>query len=94
MGYGNRLSLNKTDKMKKFLFLAILIIGTASSFISLDKVIKTPQEPTILEKVANANGFQNWKNVKELKFTFNVDRDTSHFERTWIWKPKPMTLPP
>ncbi len=88
MEYGIRLSLDKTDKMKKFLFLAILIIGSASSFVSLDNVIKTPQKPTILEKVANANGFQNWKNVKELKFTFNVDRDTSHFERTWIWKPK------
>lgn len=45
------------------------------------------QELNILEKVANAHGFQSWKNVKEIKFTFNVDRDTSHFERTWIWKP-------
>ena len=41
-----------------------------------------------MEKVAYAHGFENWKNVDELAFTFNVDRDTSHFERTWIWKPK------
>ena len=46
------------------------------------------QEETILLKVANANGFNNWKNVKEIKFTFNVDRDTTHFERDWTWKPK------
>jgi len=46
------------------------------------------QEETILEKIAIANGFDNWKTVEEIKFTFNVDRDTSHFERTWIWKPK------
>ena len=46
------------------------------------------QEQNVPEKVANAHGLENWKNVKEIKFTFNVDRDTSHFERTWIWKPK------
>lgn len=40
------------------------------------------------EKIANANGFENWKNVSELHFTFNVDRDTTHFERTWTWNPK------
>lgn len=45
-------------------------------------------ELTVLEKIANANGIGNWQNVDELQFTFNVDRDTSHFERTWIWKPK------
>lgn len=46
------------------------------------------QEETILKKIANANGFENWKTIEEIKFTFNVDRDTGHFERTWIWKPK------
>ncbi len=46
------------------------------------------KELTLLEKIAYANGYENWKKVEELKFTFNVDRDTSHFERTWVWKPK------
>ena len=46
------------------------------------------QESSILEKIANAHGYENWKNIEEIKFTFNVDRDTSHFERTWIWQPK------
>ena len=51
--------------------------------------ITTPEPvQTILEKVAYAHGFENWKNVNTLKFTFNVDRDTTHFERDWIWKPK------
>ena len=40
------------------------------------------------EAIAYANGFKNWNNVKEIKFTFNVDRDTVHFERSWAWKPK------
>ncbi len=44
---------------------------------------------TIVEKIAQANGMDNWKSVEELKFTFNVDREGSpHFERSWIWKPK------
>ncbi|SEM20137.1 hypothetical protein SAMN04487910_4416 [Aquimarina amphilecti] len=44
--------------------------------------------PTTAEAIANANGFENWKKVKEIKFTFNVDRDSSHYERSWTWKPK------
>jgi hypothetical protein len=45
-------------------------------------------ELTILEKVANAHGFENWKKVNELKFTFNVDKDSNHFERDWTWNLK------
>lgn len=40
------------------------------------------------EKIANANGFENWKNVSEISFTFNVNRGENHFFRSWIWKPK------
>ncbi len=43
---------------------------------------------TTAEAIAYANGFQNWDKVKEIKFTFNVDRDTVHSERSWSWKPK------
>lgn len=47
------------------------------------------KEATIVEKIAKANGMDNWNSVEELKFTFNVDKDGSpHFERSWIWKPK------
>ncbi|MGI9547014.1 MAG: hypothetical protein ACR2MM_07250 [Flavobacteriaceae bacterium] len=44
-------------------------------------------ELSVLEKVAKAHGYDHWKNVRELSFTFNVDRDTAHFERSWKWKP-------
>ncbi|WP_298320118.1 hypothetical protein [uncultured Aquimarina sp.] len=43
---------------------------------------------TTAESIANTNGFEHWKNVKEIKFTFNVDRDSSHYERSWNWKPQ------
>lgn len=75
--------------MKKYFFIISIIFITTSGFIVSNAAKNTTaQEETILQKIANANGFQNWKNVEELKFTFNVDRDTSHFERSWTWKPK------
>lgn len=46
------------------------------------------KELTIAEKIAKANGIDNWKNVTEIQFTFNVDRTDSHFERSWAWNPK------
>ncbi|MGO3182294.1 MAG: hypothetical protein ACTIJ9_05620 [Aequorivita sp.] len=38
-------------------------------------------------KIANASGFENWKNVQTIAFTFNVDRQGNHSSRSWIWKP-------
>lgn len=72
--------------MKQYLLGLVLIITVSTGFTLIDA--KDIQEPTILEKIANASGFENWKNVTELKFTFNVERDTAHSERTWIWKPR------
>lgn len=72
--------------MKKYILafavFALLLVGFKS--ITPNNV----QAESILEKVANAHGLENWKNVEEIKFTFNVDRDTTHFERDWVWKPK------
>lgn len=48
----------------------------------------TPQELTVAEKIANANGYQQWDSVNEIHFTFNVDTDSMHFERQWKWFPK------
>ena len=71
--------------MKKLLFITAILFLTTSSFIYNETLF---QEENILEKIAHANGFENWKNVEEIKFTFNVDRDTTHFERNWTWNPK------
>jgi hypothetical protein len=70
--------------MKKLLlFSSILILVTNC------KTDKKPENPiveeSVLEKVANAHGIEHWNKVKEIRFTFNVDRDTSHYERHWIW---------
>lgn len=74
----------------KIIFIYACIIVTAMSCKSDKKEIVKPIEEnlTIAEKIAKANGFENWKDVSELNFTFNVDKDTTHFERSWSWKPK------
>jgi len=73
--------------MKKSLML-ILLVTFAFSCKQKEENKVREKEWSTAEKIANAHGLENWKNVSELQFTFNVDRDTTHFERSWIWKPK------
>lgn len=50
---------------------------------TLNKSLSVP------EKIANAHGFENWKDVAEVKFTFKVDRDSVKGKgRSWVWQPK------
>ena len=76
--------------MKKLLFISATLAITLLSCKTEKKQesVEPEKELNILEKVAHAHGYDNWKDVSSLKFTFNVDRDSSHFERTWLWKPK------
>ncbi|MCW5517696.1 hypothetical protein [Muriicola sp. Z0-33] len=76
--------------MKKYLFLIVLTTLLSVGCKTDKKVEPEPveKELTVLEKIATANGIENWDNIEELKFTFNVDRDTMHFERSWIWNRK------
>lgn len=81
----------KTTTMKaifKPLFLLLIVISACKGEKKTDTTDQQTEEPGILEKVALAHGYDHWDAVEELRFTFNVDRDTSHFERSWIWKPK------
>ncbi|GAA3610128.1 hypothetical protein Q4Q39_16725 [Flavivirga amylovorans] len=74
--------------MKKFILIALIIsVSVSSCKQKQEKAIET-KPLTIAEKIANAHGFENWKHVTSINFTFNVDKDSIHFERTWIWKPK------
>ncbi|AUC82375.1 hypothetical protein [Lacinutrix sp. Bg11-31] len=67
--------------MYRLLIICLLIFSSCKK--------ETPQkEYTLAQKIANAHGFENWDKVKEFYFSFNVDKDSSHFGRSWIWKPK------
>ena len=72
-----------------FLVICLSISFLACKTEPKKTVVAEPEPPkSILEKIAIAHGYENWKTVKEFHFTFNVDRDSTHFERSWIWKPK------
>ncbi len=50
---------------------------------SLDSVVNI----STAHRIANANGFENWKDVQAIAFTFNVERNGNHFSRSWFWNP-------
>ena len=66
--------------MKKF----ILILFAICLNVSCKQEKNTPPEIkplTVAQKIANAHGFENWKHVSEITFTFAGNRN-------WLWKPK------
>jgi hypothetical protein len=76
----------------KYSSLFIFALVSLLSCKSNDKENPTKEEAqplSIAQKIANAHGFENWKNVSEVKFTFKVDRDTIKGSgRSWTWFPK------
>lgn len=57
----------------------------ATDYLPTDDM--TPEEDAAWQ-IAKANGAENWDKVKEVHFTFNVDRNGNHMERSWVWKPQ------
>lgn len=82
------LPLHKTLQMKNFLLCLLLISTIFSCKQSENKEQVKIESQSVQQKIASANCIDNWKYVKEIQFTFNVDRDTTHFERAWTWNPK------
>ncbi|TCK67315.1 hypothetical protein DFQ05_1089 [Winogradskyella wandonensis] len=73
-----------------FTILCICLLAVScKSDKKQDAVDNVKEELSIAQKIANAHGFENWKNVTEVQFTFQVDRDTIKGSgRTWSWLPK------
>ncbi len=61
---------------------------TKETKIESKTISEEKKELTIPEKIAQAHGFDNWANINQIEFTFNVDRGENHFERAWMWQPK------
>ncbi|WP_439151466.1 hypothetical protein [Winogradskyella sp.] len=69
--------------------ICLMLVSACKSETSEKQTFEDVKELTIAEKIAIAHGFENWKNVSEVKFTFKVDRDTIKGDgRSWVWKPK------
>ncbi|MCC4214282.1 hypothetical protein [Leeuwenhoekiella parthenopeia] len=55
--------------------------------VEVAEEVRTPEQE-VAYAIADASGLANWDKVSEVAFTFNVDRDDSHFARSWKWNPK------
>lgn len=77
-------------KMKNVLALSLCLLTLVISCKTDKKQPEDKATPkvtlTILDKVANAHGYAHWKDISSIQFTFNVDREDKHFERTWLWE--------
>jgi hypothetical protein len=69
--------------------LGFLLIAGCGGKNTNKETEKTEDPRSYLRQLAVAHGFNHWSTVKEIRFTFNVDRDSSHFERSWIWETGP-----
>lgn len=69
--------------------ISLLLVSSCKSDQQKTTSNEDKKEFTIAEKIANTHGFENWKNVSEIKFTFQVDRDSVKGNgRSWTWQPK------
>ncbi|WP_298237020.1 hypothetical protein [uncultured Algibacter sp.] len=66
--------------MKNFIYL-FCYIALIISCKEQKKSIPEVEALSIEEKIATAHGYENWKNVSKVYFTFND-------KRNWIWQPK------
>ncbi len=73
--------------MKYISILIIAFLLTSCKSETKKEIIET-KRLTIAEKIANAHGFENWKNVKTIAFTFGGKFENPNSGRSWIWNPK------
>lgn len=79
--------------MKNILTLLALIVLFVSckndAEIKESEDLESSIEQPITSEIAYANGFKNFEDVNEIKFTFNVKvNDTLRSTRAWKWNPK------
>ena len=70
--------------MRPIILLSFFLILTACKNENRKEAIEPVTEMTTAQKIANAHGFENWKNVSKIEFTFNTSRGS----RSWSWQPK------
>ena len=69
--------------------ICLLVLSSCKSEKKETAIEEEVIELSIAEKIANAHGYEHWKNVEKVAFTFKVDRDTIKGSgRSWQWFPK------
>ncbi|MGM0932252.1 MAG: hypothetical protein ACQEWD_02275 [Bacteroidota bacterium] len=72
---------------KTVLLLSILLTISCKNEKSGDISSAEKEEETRAQEIARAHGFENFKDVEEIKFTFNVKvGDSVRTSRSWHWK--------
>ena len=75
--------------LSTLLVAVLIIISTACKNEAEKETSEVTPEYTIVEKIAQANGLDNFEEVEELRFTFNVKvNDSLRTSRDWKWNPK------
>lgn len=67
--------------MKNFLFFFLFLIISCSK----TEYGKMSEPEQLVDKIAKNYGYGEWKKVKEIKFDFNVKRDSLSTIRNWVW---------
>lgn len=69
--------------MRLLTLLSLFLILISCKKENKKEAIEPAVEMSIAQKIANAHGFENWKKVKKIEFTFNTSRGS----RSWSWEP-------
>jgi hypothetical protein len=80
--------------MKRFILLSSIVLFCFSCKQDVDNSDEvtssenTEEKISILTKIANAYGYENWDKVEKVKFSFVVNPGEKEMVRRWEWEPK------
>lgn len=80
--------------MKKIILLPVVLLMLFSCKKDINNSNETskPNQPenevTVLTKIANAYGYENWDKVEKINFSFVVNPGENEMLRSWEWNPK------
>lgn len=75
--------------MKKFIIPVLFTIALISCKNEKSEEQLIEETPELSMQVAQKSGFDQWNDVKQVEFTFNVERNGETMaSRSWQWNPK------
>jgi len=70
------------------LLLSLTILSCKNEPQQSTSKISETKTLTTVERIANAHGFEHWKDVKTFAFTFGGNYEEPTSGRSWVWNPK------
>ena len=74
--------------MRKLFFPAITLLLLLAQCNDSSNNSSASSGNTRADKIAETAGLDNFGKIKELEFTFNIQKDTTPMSRHWKWMPK------